>query len=163
MIPGVVFFSVVAVFFTIYNLLQLRRSNQTLPALLNFVVDLFVAVPLLTLVGQAWDSVSFNCSAGYRDTLPDDALRRCIAWGHLVMPILWFFVLLSGIVGFTALFLAIARCIHLFQRRGSWSVNWSNWRVPAGQLSVEFTIKFLRQEPRQDTAAALDRRETATA
>ncbi|OIW30698.1 hypothetical protein CONLIGDRAFT_679464 [Coniochaeta ligniaria NRRL 30616] len=163
-LPGDIFFCVVAVFFAIYNLVQLRRVNKTLPVLLNIVVDLPVAFALLTIVGQAWESVSFDCSRGYGDNkLPDDVLHHCEEWGRLVMPILWFFVVLSGLVGFTALFLFLARCILLSQRRRTWGSTWARWQLPTGRLAVEFTIKLLRQETSQDTAAALDGRETTGA
>lgn len=64
---------------------------------------------------------------------------------------------------FTAVFLLIARCILLSQRRRTWGLAWTQWQLPAGQLTVEFTIKFLRQQTRQDTPAVIDRRESTGA
>ncbi|KAB5546961.1 hypothetical protein GE09DRAFT_195715 [Coniochaeta sp. 2T2.1] len=167
-LPAAIFFSVFGGFFAIYNLLQLRRVNRTLPVQLNLLVDSIVAFALIVCAAQAWDYVSIRCSTRYGHELPPDALRRCLAWGQVVMPVLWSFVIFTALVGFTSLFLLIARFILLTQRRSARpsarsSVNWGQFRLPPGQLTFEFTVKLLRQEQHHDTPASLDRSEPTVA
>jgi hypothetical protein len=64
---------------------------------------------------------------------------------------------------FTALFLLIARCTLFFQHRRTRGLTWGQWQFPAGQLTVEFTVKLLRQETREGTTAALDHQDTTGA
>ena len=87
-----------AVIFATWNLIQLRRVNKTLPVLLNIVVDLIVAYVILWSVGQGWDS-SIRCSERYGEKLPKDVLRHCLAVLQVVVPVVWSFIILSGIVG----------------------------------------------------------------
>lgn len=98
-IPVNVSLSALVVIFATLNLVQLRRVSETLPVLLNIIIDLAVAFFVLVFVGQDWDRIGFDCSGHYGDRLPDAALRYCLAWGWMVMPVIWVFVVSSAVVG----------------------------------------------------------------
>lgn len=68
-------------------------------------------------------------------------------WGeyHLVLQFLNVIMLLIAGYSITHLVLFFLRCALAFRMR-FWR-GFQRWRLPAGQLTIEFTVKFLRQEP----------------
>ncbi|PLB48526.1 hypothetical protein P170DRAFT_438110 [Aspergillus steynii IBT 23096] len=123
------------------NLVRLYHSQRALWLWLNLIFDFIIALYSIVYCGQGivlnWAETCDPSSENCRFT------RRIEAFAYITLG----FGLALGI---THLVLFFLRCALAFRMR-FWR-GFQHWRLPAGQLTVEFTIKFLRQEPQSGEA-----------
>ncbi|KAH8432483.1 uncharacterized protein LDX57_010120 [Aspergillus melleus] len=121
--------------FSFLNLIRIYLSHRPLWLWLNLVADFLIAFFAILSAGpgivQDW---SYTCSPDSYECQLAQPTRLCT-----FLTLGFAFVL-----GINHLVLFFLRCALVFQSR-FWR-GLQNWRLPGGQLTVEFTIKFLRQE-----------------
>ncbi|KAK1148450.1 hypothetical protein N8T08_009453 [Aspergillus melleus] len=121
--------------FSFLNLIRVYLSHRTLWLWLNLVADVLIALFAFISAGPGividW---SYTCSPDSYECGLAQTTRICT-----FLTLGFTFVL-----GINHLVLFFLRCALVFRSR-FWQ-RLQHWRLPGGQLTVEFTIKFLRQE-----------------
>ncbi|KAL5048711.1 hypothetical protein BDW71DRAFT_205404 [Aspergillus fruticulosus] len=120
------------------NLAHLRHARRSIWLWLNLLIDAVIAFFTFMLVPGAL-ALNFNQSPD--SWLPD---RRAVATAWAVIVLLGIGLIAGLFVGLAHLVLFPVRCFASFRSEQSQS-PWA-WRIPGGEFSVEFSVKFLWQE-----------------
>ncbi|KAK4096294.1 hypothetical protein N658DRAFT_45379 [Parathielavia hyrcaniae] len=122
-----------------------------MPALVAAIIHAGLALFLVLTSLEGADALlrAFPCHV-YGSPEEDEKRLRCERWAAKFHILLWTYLTLAFLLGIAHAALFIFSCTSPF-RDSSWPRNLSTWRFPTGQLTVEFTVKFLRQE--QQSAA----------
>ncbi|KAK3316786.1 hypothetical protein B0H66DRAFT_605059 [Apodospora peruviana] len=150
----VVIMALASITWAISNLVRYRRNGTLLPlavgAFGHGVLGVYTTGFGLGNV-NVWN---YSSCGGYYEKPDADQMRKCNDFRAKFHVLLWFYVAFVIILGITNLVLFVSCCIAAYRSRsvnnGRRSGSWHGFSFPAGQLTVEFTVKFLRP---QDTAA----------
>jgi len=119
---------------------------SAVPLGLNLPVDLFLTlytlIPAVALGSEGWPEGYGWCDEGRQPIA-----ANCEEWKLAVKILIGICVGGGVIVGSANLILFVLRCISAFRTR-FWTRPFP-WRFPVGQITLEFTIKVLRQEGQQ--------------
>ncbi|KAI0123581.1 hypothetical protein BJ170DRAFT_88473 [Xylariales sp. AK1849] len=131
------------------TLLRLRGGRINPWGTVNFFVvlsDLVVAFGLTINVGGVaeglgrWDTGCYS----YSDRPDPEGLGACERFAQAMLVIYWLYVGLGVVLTLTHALLFVIRCVAVYNTREAERCGRvSQWRFPAGQFSVEFTIKYL--------------------
>ncbi|KAL8393213.1 hypothetical protein RB595_003130 [Gaeumannomyces hyphopodioides] len=131
------------------NLLRLRRRGRLLWLGANLAADAALALYLAAFTAQSWsDALRDACDPRTKSSRCRDVavvLRVLLIGGYILCFALALTHFVLAIKRLRAVWEAIRQAV--VGRRDGWS-------VPAGQLTFEFTIKFLRQGERDGPRAA---------
>ncbi|KAI9039783.1 uncharacterized protein KD926_009126 [Aspergillus affinis] len=116
------------------NLVRLRQSHRALWLWLNLVFDFVIA--FYAVLGSC-----MGMTRDWYDCSPESQDCQLARWVKLFISVTFGFGFALGI---NHLILFLFRCALAFQSR-FWQ-RLQHLRLPAGQFTVEFTVKFLRQE-----------------
>ncbi|KAL4996094.1 hypothetical protein BDV10DRAFT_116888 [Aspergillus recurvatus] len=120
------------------NLARLRHARRALWLWLNLLIDAIIAFFTFVFVPGA---LALNFNESPDSWLPD---RGAVATARAVTVLLGFGLIAGLVVGLAHLVLFPLRCFARFRSEPSQS-SWA-WRIPGGEFSVKFSVKFLRQE-----------------
>ncbi|KAK0648428.1 hypothetical protein B0T16DRAFT_408182 [Cercophora newfieldiana] len=144
------------------SIFRVRQLGLLMPPLVAVIMHGVLAVWSAVTSIQGMISLARNSQCydwGYPD--PDDTLR-CWEFASRISVLLWVYLGAVLVIGLVHTALLIFTCSVPF-RGVSWRESLNSWKFPTGQLTVEFTIKFLRQEhslpppvPSQNVAPAAD-------
>ncbi|KAH6844693.1 hypothetical protein B0I37DRAFT_166991 [Chaetomium sp. MPI-CAGE-AT-0009] len=147
-----IFAGILSTSWAIANLVRVRRIGVLMPALIAAIIHGGLAVFLVLTPLQAADTLlQVHPCRTYGRVEDDERLRRCEQWAAKFHILLWTYLTSAFFLGIAHAALFVSSCSSTF-RDASWRRNRSTWRFPTGQLTFEFTVKFLRQE--QPSAAA---------
>ncbi|QBZ57362.1 hypothetical protein PoMZ_02286 [Pyricularia oryzae] len=156
--PWFTVMSVVALTFAIFNLRLLYRKNKPMWLGPNLFVDM--AIPLI-LVSHTKGSPAGDwayCSPHYPKRPPSNPYEpACLDNAVTVNVLLGIAFGSTFLLAFVHLYLAIKRWIEVFRARRREGNGITRFGIPSGQLSFEFTIKFLNQDglrAREDASRA---------
>ncbi|KAL4923916.1 uncharacterized protein BDV17DRAFT_295920 [Aspergillus undulatus] len=131
--------SILALITTSLNLARLRHVRRSLWLWVNLIIDAVIVIYTVTLAPEA---LALNFDQSPTSWLPD---RRAATTAQSVIVLLGVGLGAGLGVGLTHFVLFPLRCYAAFVEG-----SWDTWRVPGGEFKVEFSIKFLRQEERQE-------------
>ncbi|KAK4452594.1 hypothetical protein QBC34DRAFT_397885 [Podospora aff. communis PSN243] len=140
--------------FSTASLLRLRRVGALMPAfvavLFHIGMALWFVITSALGAGDIAGGPSRMCYGYGLPGIPEDN-RQCYEWAEKVARLLWVYLGAIFALGLVHTALFIFTCSGPL---GSWRENIASWDFPAGRLSVEFSVKFLKQE--MPAAAARD-------
>jgi len=134
-------------FLFIALIVSILNNRFRWPIGLNIVIDVFLSLSILgnaaELVINGWPDQSFCVGRQYPQ--PEPLPANCDVWRLVLQILVGISAALGAVVGLAHLTLLIMRSVATFKSR-FWSQPFP-WTIPAGKLSLEVSIKFLRQEP----------------
>ncbi|KAL4752043.1 hypothetical protein BDW72DRAFT_78055 [Aspergillus terricola var. indicus] len=137
-IHSLAFTSILSLLASAFNLVRLRHARRPLWLWLNLPIDAAITFSSLVLVPGAL-ALNFNQSPD--SWLPD---RGAAATARAVIVFLGIGLIAGLFVGLAHLVLFPLRCFASIQSEPSQSPR--TWRIPGGELRVEFSVRFLRQD-----------------
>ncbi|KAL4819660.1 hypothetical protein BDW67DRAFT_134241 [Aspergillus spinulosporus] len=135
--------SILSVLASVLNLARLRHARRPLWLWLNLPIDAAITFSSVVLVPGAL-ILNFNQSPD--SWLPD---HGAAVTARAVIVFLAIGLIAGLIVGLTHLALFLLRCFASIQSEPSQSAR--SWRIPGGELRIEFSVKFLRQEANRES------------
>ncbi|TLD21259.1 hypothetical protein PspLS_09112 [Pyricularia sp. CBS 133598] len=145
--PWFMVMSVVALAFAIFNLRQLYRRNRPMWLGPNLFVDM--AIPLILVTHTKGSPVGdwAYCAPNYPQRPPSNPYEpACLENSVTINVLLGIAFGSTFLLAFVHLFLAIKRWIEVFRARRREGNGMTHFGIPSGQVSFEFTIKFLDQD-----------------
>ncbi|KAH6641038.1 hypothetical protein F5144DRAFT_120377 [Chaetomium tenue] len=140
------FAGILSASWAITNLVRVRRIGMLMSALVAAIIHAGLAVFLVLMPLPGADALlQVQPCRLYNGERDDERLRTCKQWAAKFHILLWTYLIVAFLLGFAHAALFVSSCLSPF-RNLSWRPDLSNWSVPTGQLSVEFNVKFLRQE-----------------
>ncbi|KAH8689139.1 hypothetical protein BGW36DRAFT_391827 [Talaromyces proteolyticus] len=146
---------VLVAFIGFLNLVRLYKSNRPIWLWFNFICDFFFIIFSITFsllsfeyIVKPWDDCKYG--SHYPHYPNDGDIASCQLFSRNIHILVGFWASFSLVLGLVILVLFLLRWILAYN---IWSWDWirySNWRwsIPTGVITVEFSIKFLRQEER---------------
>ncbi|KAK3295067.1 uncharacterized protein B0H64DRAFT_402516 [Chaetomium fimeti] len=145
-ISPTLFAGILSASWAIGNLVRVRRVGVLMPALVAAIIHAGLAMFFVMTSIQAADTLlQVRPCRVYGDVGDDERFLRCEQWAAKFHILLWTYLASAFLLGCAHAVLFVSSCASPF-RDPSWRRNLSTWRFPTGQLTVEFTVKFLRQE-----------------
>ncbi|KAK1750347.1 hypothetical protein QBC47DRAFT_120603 [Echria macrotheca] len=139
-----------------FNLNQ-RFLHRIINTLIHAVLAMYVLAAAVAAMITLYEDSGRACSIYGQD--PEEGYFKCKKWAIKFHVMVWIYLALAVALGLTHILMFVLSCSSTWWG-GTPGMPWPSmpgpgpWRFPAGQISVEFTIKFLRQ---QDAPRDLER------
>jgi hypothetical protein len=146
-VPPTIFAGILSTSWAVANLVRVRRVGVLMSALIAAIIHggLALFLVLRPLQAAANTLLEVHPCRTYGRVGDDERLRRCEQWVAKFHILLWTYLTSAFLLGIAHTALFVYSCSSTFHD-ASWRRNRSTWRFPTGQLTFEFTVKFLRQE-----------------
>ncbi|KAK9412999.1 hypothetical protein SUNI508_12194 [Seiridium unicorne] len=133
-----------------------RQFQKSRVGFITIIFDAVIVYWLGVLAGESVDALNFWSYQGhcYSDPKYGTDWQRCVDFTRTATIVLVVYVVLALLLVFAHLLLFVIRFIWVYRSRSQRGGHVSQWRMPAWNFTIEFTIKYRNMDGRNAAVTA---------
>ncbi|KAK4443513.1 hypothetical protein QBC34DRAFT_202048 [Podospora aff. communis PSN243] len=141
-----IFFGLISTAWAASSLVRIWRMGELMPPLVASLVHAFLGGMLLvTFTNGAVEVLHDRQRCRWYGPVDPIREHECDVWAAKFVVLLWVYLGAVFVLGVVHAALFVFTCAGPF-RGIAWRESLRSWKFPTGQFTVEFTVKFLRQD-----------------